>query len=636
MTNAPSSRHPEGRDTTSSTALTKVLEDPWWDLRQEVLEAMATSPLQPHRDEDLDRYRSAVLEAVKALADRGWGRLGYPSEFGGSGDIRQAVKVFETVALGDLSVLVKFGVQFGLFGGSVWQLGTEEHHREFLARIGRLEVPGCFAMTERAHGSNVRELETVATYHPEDEEFEIHTPSEAAEKDWIGNAALHGQVATVFARLRTGGVDYGVHAFLVPIRTPGGTVMDGVEIGDRGRKVGLNGVDNGTLRFHHVRVPRTALLNRFGTVEPDGSYHSPIEGDGRRFFTMLGTLVMGRVSIAAASVSTAKRALTIAVRYGERRRQFGPPDEEERPLLDFLAHRRLLLPRLAATYGLHFAVWDVVDRLHAHDDSPSPELEVRAAALKAYASRHAMDTIQACREACGGEGYDAANGLGALREDVDVFTTFEGTNPVLLQLVAKGLLTEYRETMGDLRFWEIVQHLARRTRKRIQKANPVAARRTERSHIRDPDFHRWAFRTREQHLLHTLAQRLQERIGGGMEPFDAVNECQDHLVTLGTAHGERLVLEAFQAGVAGARDAGTSETLRELCTLHALCRMERHAGWYLESGFMEGAKTKAIRSAVNEMLTDVRESAQMLVDAFAIPDPVLRSPAGRCCPTGGY
>ena len=58
------------------------------------------------------------------------------------------------------------------------------------------------------------------------------------------------------------------------------------------------------------------------------------------------------------------------------------------------------------------------------------------------ATWHATATIQACREACGGAGYLAENRLTTLKADTDVFTTFEGDNTVLLQLVAKGLLTE--------------------------------------------------------------------------------------------------------------------------------------------------------------------------------------------------
>ena len=80
-------------------------------------------------------------------------------------------------------------------------------------------------------------------------------------------------------------------------------------------------------------------------------------------------------------------------------------------------------------------------RRYADPGTDRRELEVRAAGIKAAASRHALDTLQACREACGGQGYLAENRFARLKADTDVFTTFEGSNPVLLQLAAKGLLS---------------------------------------------------------------------------------------------------------------------------------------------------------------------------------------------------
>ncbi|MDA0329225.1 MAG: acyl-CoA dehydrogenase family protein [Gemmatimonadetes bacterium] len=164
-------------------------------------------------------YREQVLGAVQRLADEGLGRLAYPVEYGGSADPAASVAVFETLAFGDLSVLVKFGVQFGLFGGSVHQLGTRRHHEAYLQRIGSAALPGCYAMTETGHGSNVRDLETTATYDHATRELVVDTPHEGAGKDYIGNAAVHGQLATVFSRLIVDGEDHGVHAVLVPIRS---------------------------------------------------------------------------------------------------------------------------------------------------------------------------------------------------------------------------------------------------------------------------------------------------------------------------------------------------------------------------------------------------------------------------------
>src|SRR5918912_294287 len=412
--------------------------------------------------EDLttEEHRARVLAWATELATEGDTAMGYPVEYGGQDAVARSVAGFETLAYGDLSLLVKCGVQFGLFGGAVLHLGTAKHHERYLWRIAKLELPGCFAMTETGHGSNVQALRTTATYEPETQEFVVHTPDDDARKDYIGGAARDGRLAAVFAQLIVGGENRGVHALLVPIREDYGSVLPGIRIEDCGAKLGLDGVDNGRIWFDRVRVPRDALLDRYASVTPDGAYSSPIENPTKRFFTMLCTLIQGRVSVCGASIYATKVALEIAIRRGLTRRQFGPPGEPEAVLMDYRTHQRRLLPALATTYALHFAQ----DRLRAHlhdvfsawahgkaaDDRRRRELETLAAGLKAVATWHATETIQTCREACGGAGYLKASRFAALKADTDVFTTFEGDNTVLLQLCAKNLLTDFRDEIGGL------------------------------------------------------------------------------------------------------------------------------------------------------------------------------------------
>src|SRR6476620_9618106 len=309
-------------------------------------------------------FRERVKEVVVEMASTGQTGMGFPEEYGGGGDIGASVAAFETLAFGDLSVLVKVGVQFGLFGGAILQLGTREHHEAYLPDLITGRLMGCFAMTESGHGSNVQALGTVATYDVATQEFVITTHGEQARKDYIGNAAVHAELAVVFAQLEVGGVSEGVHAFVVPIREKG-KPCDGVRIEDDGAKMGLNGVDNGRLWFDGVRVPRTALLNRFADVTPAGVYESEIDNPNRRFFTMLGTLVQGRVCVGGAGINAAKVALAIAVKYALFRRQFGEPGTGyEELLLDYGMHQRRLFPLLARTYALHFAQEVLALELH--------------------------------------------------------------------------------------------------------------------------------------------------------------------------------------------------------------------------------------------------------------------------------
>jgi acyl-CoA oxidase len=523
-------------------------------------------------------------------------------------------------------MLVKFGVHFGLFGGSVFLLGTRRHHEKYLRSIASMELPGCFAMTEYAHGSNVKDLQTTAVYDADTQEFIIHTPNDDARKRYIGNAALHAEMAVVFAQLIVGGASHGVHALLVPIRDRRGRILDGVRIEDDGLKEGLNGVDNGDIWFNAVRVPRENLLNRFADVSEGGTYSSPITNPTRRFFTTIGTLVAGRVSIASAGVNATKSGLTIAVRYTSHRKQFGPEGTSEQPVLDYRVMQRRLMPAVAATVAMDSAMKDLVRRFGERNEESAREIEALAAAMKALTSQHAVSTLQVCRQACGGNGYMAVNRLSTLLTDTDVFTTFEGANDVLLQLVARGMLTEYKEQFGDMNVWGAVRWVTKRAATTIADLNPVAPRRTDEEHLRDPEFHRDAFHYREDRLLHSLARRLQSKIQSGADSFDALNACQDHALAAARAWGERYILECFQESVKRVEASPLREVLDRLEQLYALERIEADRAWFLEAGFLETAKSRAIRELVLQICAEVRPDAVAIVDGFGIPDALLGAP----------
>lgn len=332
------------------------------------------------------------------------------------------------------------------------------------------------------------------------------------------------------------------------------------------------------------------------------------------------------MSIALAGLAGAKSALAVAVRYAARRRQFGPAGEAETVILDYLTHQRRLMPRLAMTYALDFALEQLVTDFL---DSPVDErrdVEVMAAGLKAIATWHATDTIQACREACGGNGYLAVNRFADLKADTDVFTTFEGDNTVLLQLVAKGLLSGYKRQFSEMDAVGLVRYLAGRAMTRVAELNPIVIRNTDEDHLRSDDFQLGALRWREDHLIASVARRLKKRIDAGVDSFHALVECQDHVVTTAKAHVERVVLEHFIAGVERCEDDNLRAVLVDLVDLFALERIERDRGWFLENGVLEGPKAKAIRKQVLKLCRQVRQQAVPLVDGFGIPDALLAAP----------
>lgn len=572
---------------------------------------------------DINVYREKVLEWCTILADENLGNMAFPTEFGGGGNMKNYFSIMETLSYHDLSLVIKFGVQFGLWGMSVYFLGTEKHHKKYLKDIGSLALPGCFAMTETHHGSNVKGLQTTATYNHSDQTFTINTPTKNDQKEYIGNAAAHGQMATVFAKLIIDGKDYGVNTFIVPIRNADGSAIDGVEIKDCGHKMGLNGVDNGTISFHHVVIPKENMLDRFASVNKNGAFESPIPSDNRRFFTMLGTLVGGRIGIPRSALSAMKTGLTIAIRYSDQRRQFGPEDASEVPILNYRMHQRRLIPHLAKSYALHVTLRYLTDRFLKRSEEEMQEIEALAAGMKAYTTWAVRDALQECREAIGGKGYLSENRIDALKNDTEIYTTFEGDNTVLMQLVAKNRLSVFRKEFGKLDVGGMITYVFDAAKTVVSEKNPIATRRTDEAHLRDFDFHQQAFQYREKTILASAAKRLKKLIDNGMDAYDAFNVAQHQMMDVAKAYLERVILEQFHSAIALVSDKPIKQTLVQLAELFALSLMETHKGWYLEDGYMESAKTKAIRKLVNQLCWDIRQNAVPLVDAFGIPESCL-------------
>ncbi|GAB3218061.1 acyl-CoA dehydrogenase family protein [Mycolicibacterium hippocampi] len=628
--------------TTTAEHLRNTLDGRFRDVKNRVRQELTNPVFRPHYTPNTVIARTKVGEQMRIMASQGAAEDGFKKEHGGNGDVGAAVTQIEMLAMSDLSLMVKAGVQWGLFGGAVENLGTERHHQEYVPRIISLDLLGCFAMTETGHGSDVQSLETTATYDPETQEFVIDSPTPSSRKDYIGGAAETARVAAVFAQLITpDGEGHGVHCLIVPIRDDKGNDLPGVTTSDCHYKGGLPGVDNGRIQFDHVRVPRENLLNKYADVAPDGTYTSPIENIGRRFFTMLGTLIRGRVTVGGSAGAAARVGVDIATRYALERRQFSAPDDEQEVLLmDYLVHQRRLLPLIARSYALQFAQNELVAKCHELQtaDDPDPEeqreLESRAAGLKAANTWHATRAIQEAREACGGAGYLAENRLIALKADTDVFTTFEGDNHVLIQLVAKELLTAYADDIKGMSPVEWVRFAANFAGERVMKRTAAQTIMQTILDTRQDNeeegslFNRGTqvkmFEDREEYMLASVARRLQGK-SKEMSAFDAFNAVQDHVLHAATAHIDRIILEAFVAGIDTCEDASVEgrearEILEMVCDLYALSVIEEDKSWFVEHRFLSTERAKAVTRGINDRCRRLRPHAETLVDGFGIPE----------------
>jgi acyl-CoA oxidase len=614
----------------------------WAEERKHSREFIKRPELQRIDGLSMEEHRERVLGQLGMLVDHGVVHRAFPKSVGGEENHGGNIASFEELVLADASLQIKSGVQWGLFGAAVMHLGTEKHHAAFLPDIMSLATPGAFAMTETGHGSDVAAVGTTATYDEASGEFIIHTPFRAAWKDYLGNAAVHGTAAVVFAQLITRGVNHGVHAFYVPIRDENG-FLPGVGGEDDGIKGGLNGIDNGRLHFTSVRIPRFNLLNRYGDVDENGEYSSSIDSPGRRFFTMLGTLVQGRISLDGAATVASKLALTIAIRYATERRQFTSIGDDEVVLMDYQRHQRRLLPRLATTYAMSFAhetflqAFDDVFSGRNDTDESRQDLETIAAALKPLSTWAVLDILQEAREACGGAGFLATNRLTQLRADLDIYVTFEGDNNVLLQLVAKRLLTDYSRkfskvdagTIARLVAGQVGESAVNRSGLRQFSQKVVDFGSTGRSvgYVRDADSQHQLLADRVETMVAAIAGRLRGASKlSAAEGAELFNANQNELLDAARAHGELLQWEAFTEAVDRIPDADTRQVMTWLRDLFGLGLIEKSLAWYLIHGRLSSSRAEAITDYIDDrLLPRLRPHALDLVDAFGFEPEHLRA-----------
>ncbi|NWN87132.1 MAG: acyl-CoA dehydrogenase family protein [Micrococcaceae bacterium] len=623
--------------------LQELLLGPWAEDRRQIRKIMEEPVFHHQFNLTKEEQRDLTLKQLHELADRKLIGKAYPTEFGGKENPGANVAGFAEMFHANPSMQIKGGVQWGLFGSAILTLGNEEQHRKWLPGVLNLELPGVYAMTEIGHGSDVGNIDTTATYIPENDEFEIHTPFKAAWKEFLGNAAVHGKAAVVFAQLITQNVNYGVHAFFVPLRDDDGNFLPGVGGEDDGFKGGLNGVDNGRLHFTQVRIPRTNLLNKLGDVDDTGKYSTSIPSSGRRFFTMLGALVQGRVSLATTAANASALALTGAVSYGNQRRQFNAAsDIEEQVLLDYGLHQRRLIDRLARTYADIFVTNDLLEKFHevfsgADDtDENRQELETLAAGIKAVTTWNAMDTYQEAREATGGAGYIASkNRFNALRDDLDIYTTFEGDNNVLLQLVGRRLLGDYSKELSNPSFKVLTRYVAERAentlyqrsglRRVVQQVSDVGSDRRSAAWLKDTDVQRSLFTDRVRTQVAEVAEALRPVAKKSQaEQARVFNENQYDLIKASKSHAQLLQWEAFTEALEGIKDDETKKIMTWTRDLFALSTIEDDLGWFIEYGKLSQQRARILRQYTNRLAARLRPHAQDLVDSFGYNQHHLR------------
>ncbi|XP_020675293.1 acyl-coenzyme A oxidase 3, peroxisomal [Dendrobium catenatum] len=568
----------------------------------------------PDYNQSMEQQREMTMRRIQFLLERGV----FDGWLTGSGvDLEmRKLAMNECLGLYDHSLIVKLGVHFFLWGPAIQFFGTKRHHDKFLRESENFLIKGCFAMTELGHGSNVRGIETIATFDKNTQEFIINSPCESAQKYWIGGAAKHATHTIIFSQLHINGTSQGVHAFIGQIRDANGNIMPNLRIADCGHKIGLNGVDNGRIWFDNFRVPRENLLNSVADVLPDGQYVSAIKDPDQRFAAFLAPLTSGRVNIAVNAVYISKMALAIAVRYGLTRRAFSlSSNEPEVLLLDYPSHQRRLLPLIAKACAMSIAAYNLKKIYVKRSPDTTKILHIYSSAYKATFTWQNMKTLQECREACGGQGLKTENRIGISIGEFDVQSTFEGDNNVLMQQVSKALLSEYLSAQKKKQPFKGLglEHM--------NSPCPVIPANLTSSALRSIQFQNDVFCLRERDLLNRYASEVYQYQQQGKSRETAILLSYQLAEDLARAFTERTILQQLVEEVKSATGP-LKDVLELLRSMYALICIEEDAS-FLRYGYLSLSNAAAVRKEVMKLCSNVRPHALALVSSFGIPDSFL-------------
>ncbi|KAF8981179.1 hypothetical protein BGZ52_003123 [Haplosporangium bisporale] len=517
------------------------------------------------------------------------------------------------------------GAHTGLYSGSIRELGSEELKAKYLPLADSFELPGCFALTELGHGSNTRGIETEAHWDAEQGCYIINTPKTTAQKYWIGAAAETAIMSIVWAQLYVPHPEdsskwehQGIHAFLVPLRDRATrAILPGITIRNCGMKSGLNGMDNGRIWFDKVKVPRTMCLDKYGGINEDGVYESMFQSKEQRFGGQLVNLSEGRVGLAVSSINMSKTALTIAIRYGQTRRQFGAKEvgQLETRIMDYNLHQRRLYPLLAQTYAMHFAARTIA-KLKDTEKTELSEIKqfhVISSGLKSLHTWHLLDTLQATREACGGQGLKSSNRIGHMKADCDPMVTYEGDNQVMLITVAKGSLSDYSPKKLPV----------------LQSFNKdkFAGQTFSDATLLSAEWQLDLF----QHHVYATSLRLGAAVAKTRAALDGSSLSLDSILDQHAALSQefaRAVIEHWilnEFVMVEKQDTTGSMTL--VRQLHALWKVDMDANM-VRRRYVDEAVQERVRDLVGATIHRVHENVDALVGAFGVPDHLLGSIAG--------
>ncbi|XP_014241830.1 probable peroxisomal acyl-coenzyme A oxidase 1 [Cimex lectularius] len=592
--------------------------------RRELVEFFVKDPLlhdkvPPEYLSYVERYEEAIRKSCLMV-----GKINEWIDLKKTGS---SVELYQAILGGMLgSAILKDGMPFALhyvmFIPAILGQGTLEQQAYWIGRAWNCQIMGTYAQTELGHGTFIRGLETTAHYDPTTEEFILNSPTLTSYKWWPGGLGQTSNYAIVVAQLYTKGECHGIHPFVVQLRDEESHMpLPGIDIGEIGCKMGMNGTNQGYLGFKKFRIPRDQMLMKNSQVLKDGTYvKSPSDK------LTYGTMIFVRVAlIKGVSLSYLSKAVTIATRYSAVRRQSElRPGEAEPLIMEYKTQQYKLFPNIASAFGMLFSanwLWSmyhsVTSELEQGDLERLPEMHAIACCLKAVSTSDAARGIEECRKACGGHGYMTCSNLPFSYGMATAAETYEGENTVLYLQTARFLMKAWYQARTGTKLPLTTAYLTQN--ESLTKfpwsntmLNVIAA-----------------YRQVAYGLIKETTGKVDRMIATGVQQEDAWNNYSISLVQCAQAHCRLFMIEKFFASV---KEANVSPHLRtvlmQLCELYGVYFLLNNLGFFLMYSSVRIGDISSIQDWQDSLLAVLRPNAVSIVDSFDICDEILSSPLG--------
>jgi acyl-CoA dehydrogenase len=378
---------------------------PYFDTDHSLLQERARQwgekTFSPERGEETD-LEKAARRIVAELGRAGWLAYAVPKSFGGARDkvqVRDVCLLREELAYASALADTMFAVQ-ALGSYPITLAGTDEQKLRYLPPMARGEAIAAFALTEPEAGSDVASIKTRAVKRGR--EYRL-----SGVKSFVSNAGI-AQSYVVFASTDPEKRGKGLSAFIVDGDSRGFTIKERLRL--------LSRHPIGVVALEECAVPESNLLGR--------------EGDGIKIaFATLDTL---RCTVGAAAVGLARRALDEALRYSQKRQQFGQKLGQFQGIQFKLADMATELE--AARLLVYQAAW-------AHDRGEA-DVKKNTSMAKLFATEAAQRIVDQALQIHGGMGVVADTPVARLYNDVRSLRIYEGTSEIQKLVIARSLLNK--------------------------------------------------------------------------------------------------------------------------------------------------------------------------------------------------